>query len=170
MIQTLNTIVSIGTILLQIVGAVLLFAIIFKKEIPLFSKKYLLTGFMLTLGATIISFMYSAGFGYEPCFLCWWARIFMFPQLIIFLVALIRKDSGAYWYSGALSILGVITSGYHVILENGGKDLLDCASEAVSCTLRYVFEFGYITIPVMSLTGFVVLLLLSIHQYRSTRK
>ena len=52
-----------------------------------------------------------------------------------------------------LTIAGLLVSGYHIILENGGAELIPCSTALkVSCTVKYVNIFNYITIPVMSFT------------------
>src|SRR5690625_5914843 len=54
--------------------------------------------------ATVGSLFYSEVMGYVPCDLCWIQRIFMYPLVIIYGIAALKKD-----LSVALS--GVILSG-----------------------------------------------------------
>ena len=164
MVQAFNTIVSIGIIGFQILIVFIFVAMFHKTKIKFLQKNYIWIGFLISLGSVVVSMIYSVIIGYAPCLLCWWARIFMFPQLIIFTVALFRKDNSVFWYSGILSLGGIIVSGYHTFIERGGTDVLNCASTGVSCLSRYVFEFGYITIPVMALSGFLLLFALAMYQ------
>lgn len=164
MTETFNTIIAIGTIGFQLI-IVLLFIFLFTEiKIKFLQKYYLQIGLLLTLVSIIVSLIYSIVLGYTPCLLCWWARIFMFPQFLLFLVAVIRKDVSIFWYSGVLSLAGIIVSGYHTFIERGGTDVLNCSAGGASCLSRYVFEFGYITIPVMALSGFILLFALAIYQ------
>jgi disulfide bond formation protein DsbB len=163
----LDTLFAIGTIVLQLV-TLLLLVLLFVKEnkFSLFVKKYFLQiGFFTTLVSVLVSLTYSTVFGYAPCLLCWWARIFMFPQLILFGVAWWKKTNPT-WEIFLLSLLGVLFSGYHVYIELGGNEIISCETGGVSCLKRYVFEFGYITIPVMALTGFIFLTLLAAHNLK----
>lgn len=67
------------------------------------------------------------------------------------------------------SIIGSLVSIYHIYIENGGANNLVCSvidptvAGQSSCAIRYVYEFGYVTIPVMSLTLFIFILFLLIN-------
>ncbi len=150
------------------IAALILFVNLFvnNKSITSFVKKYFLQiGFFATLVSVLVSLAYSIGFGFAPCTLCWWARIFIFPQLIIFGVGWLElKDVKLEIL--IMSLIGILITGYHTFIDFGGSEILNCEAGGVSCLKRYVFEFGYITIPVMALTGFVFLTLVAIHQYK----
>ncbi|WP_251025129.1 MULTISPECIES: disulfide oxidoreductase [unclassified Bacillus (in: firmicutes)] len=54
---------------------------------------------------------------YEPCALCWYQRIIMYPFTIISGIAIIRKD---YWissYTMILSAIGAFISTYHYLIQ-----------------------------------------------------
>ncbi len=117
--------------------------------------------FMLTIvGASIVgSLFYSNVAGFAACLLCWIQRGLMYPQIILFGWYLYRPRRGLLDVALVMTILGLIVSGYHIILENGGAELVPCtATLAVSCTTKYVNIFGYVTIPTMSFTVFAALL------------
>lgn len=81
-----------------------------------------------------------------------------------------KKDRTLIDFSIVLSILSIITSVYHVYIENGGSSTLPCVADTaknVSCAIRYVYEFGYVTIPVMALGSSLFLLLLMINYKKS---
>lgn len=163
-LQVLNKIFSLGTILLQVVTLVLFLNIILFKNFRnkffvFFSKNTLLFGFLIGLASVIVSLFYSQIVGYPPCELCWVQRILLYPQMILFGLALFKKDWGILDYSLIFAILGSLVSSYNIYIESGGSSSLSCATTAlaqssgqVSCAIRYVYEFGYITIPVMCLT------------------
>jgi disulfide bond formation protein DsbB len=162
-----NTLFAIGLIALQIFSVVL-FVNIFLKKNSLHSfieKNFLQIGFFATLSAVVVSMIYSTGFGYAPCTLCWWARIFMFPQLVLFFVGWVKKKNIAL-ESFLLSLFGLFVSGYHTYIDFAGVSSSACGEGGVSCLQRYVFEFGYITIPVMALSGFVFLAILSFYKLK----
>ena len=50
-----------------------------------------LFSFIIATAATLGSLFYSEIAGYEPCKLCWFERIFMYPQSLVFLVALWKR-------------------------------------------------------------------------------
>ena len=94
--------------------------------------------------------------GFEACILCWYQRIIVFPLPIILLVALIKKDKNVRNYVLPLISIGGLIALYNVIVERTGSKFCDTAS-LIPCDVIYFTQFNYITIPVMSLTLFVLL-------------
>jgi disulfide bond formation protein DsbB len=120
--------------------------------------------FLVAVIATLASLFYSEIAGYPPCWLCWWQRLALFPQVILLGLALIKKENSVIDYSLTLLSGGILVALYHNYLSWGGSTLTACTASAsgVSCLARYVFEFNYITIPLMSLSAFLLLILLLI--------
>jgi len=171
-LDIVNKIFSLGIIGIQFLILLIAVNLIFfrstENKILQFFKKYtVLFGFLIGLGAVVVSLFYSEIVGFPACELCWIQRIFLYPQLIIFGVAFFVKDRSVFYSSFILAILGSITSIYHVFIERGGQSSLPCADPSttteVSCAIRYIFEFGYITIPIMALTLslFIIAILLN---------
>ena len=172
MILAIQNFIPYGVVTLQIFGVILFLALLFSRKGSLvrFAGTNAVTlGFLATLAAVSGSLFYSSVIGFEPCILCWWQRIFMYPQVILFATALWykRRDrqlaDSPLKYSLPLSIIGAGIAIYHIILPALEKYGVACVTTSgVSCTKLYVFAFGYITIPVMSLTIFAILILLAI--------
>lgn len=131
-----------------------------RKALALLGKNAVLLSFSIALASVLGSLYYSEIAGFEPCKLCWIQRIFIYPQAIILGLALRREDIRAADYCIALSAIGAIFSIYHQYLQFGGISLFSCGANAVSCSQRLTLEFGYVTIPMMMLTGFVLIILL----------
>jgi disulfide bond formation protein DsbB len=93
-----------------------------------------------------------------PCDLCWYQRIFMYPLVLIFSVAIVKKDYKIHDYVLPIAIIGTIYAFYHVLLQEGilSEDLSKCIS-GVPCTDESNVIFGPITIPLLSLNSFVVI-------------
>jgi disulfide bond formation protein DsbB len=104
------------------------------------------------------SLFYSDSAGFIPCSLCWWQRIFLYPQAFILLFAMIKKRDDVAPYSIFLSAIGGLISLYHVFLQFGGSPFVPCSAGGASCSQRYFLEFGYVTLPTMALTGFLMIL------------
>lgn len=178
-VETLNQLLSLGTIFLQIAVVALLLNLVFFRshtnQILGFFKKYtFVLGFVIALSSTMLSLFYSNVVGFPPCELCWINRIFIYPQVILFGMELYKKDKAIIDQSLALATLSALTSIFHVYVENGGASSLACATggpATVSCATLYVYEFGYITIPLMALTTavFTILLLIN-YKYMSKAK
>ncbi len=175
-VEILNKTLSLGTIFLQVVILVLIVNLVFIRhrdnKVLLFFKKYTFSfGFLVVLGTVLLSLFYSNVVGYPPCELCWIQRIFLYPQLILFGIELYKRDHSIVDFSIVFAILGSITSIYHIFIESGVASSAECINPAnggVSCAFRYVYEFGYVTMPVMalSISLFIILILLN-YKYMS---
>lgn len=125
-----------------------------------FHRNSLVLAFIVAFTSTVASLFYSEIAGFEPCYLCWLQRIFMYPQLVLLGMALVRKKSKIVGYSLALALVGGLISLYHNFIYYGGASPLPCNAlgPGATCLKRYVLEFGYITIPLMALTSFLLLI------------
>jgi len=181
-LDTLNKILAIGTILLQIVILCILIALAFFRSrnnpLLIFFKDYtFILGFLASLGSFALSLFYSNVIGFPPCELCWIQRIFLYPQLILFGMELYKRDRSIVDFSIVFATFGSIVSLYHVYVENGGTKGLACANIAttstteISCATRYIYEFGYVTMPIMALTlSLFIIVILSNYKYMSRVK
>ena len=134
------------------------------------SKNVLWLVFLTSLVAMLGSLTYSNVIGFAPCELCWIQRIFIYPQVIISFMALLKKNKDIVSYLLPLSILGGIVALYHSLTHFGlGDGLVGCTSALGDCGKLYVFEYGYITIPLMSFTIFAYLIGISIIYYRASK-
>jgi disulfide bond formation protein DsbB len=121
--------------------------------------------FVFGLFATIGSFIFSDVYFVEPCKLCWFQRAFVYPQVIIAGVALMKRDISAWLNLRIMSIIGLVIAVYQMMAQFGVSALpkLACVAEAgADCAKITMLEYGYITIPVMSATFFLVVILLSL--------
>lgn len=167
-----NMLVGLGAIGLQVFSLVTIILLIFTKEnkfLAFVKSKFIEIGFLISFSGVLISSFYSEVVGYLPCFHCWIQRIFMFPQALIFGVAWLRKDRNVLWYSLPLTILGLLDAIYLINIYYFNISSEPCDASGISCTLHYVSEFGnYISIPTISISGFVAMLtlLLVAHFYK----
>ncbi|KKU51185.1 MAG: BdbC [Parcubacteria group bacterium GW2011_GWA2_47_10b] len=154
-------VLSLGTIALEIVSIVIFLALVARKEkfLRIVRKHTLLIGFLVSFGSVVASMYYSNIVGFTPCTLCWVQRIFLYPQALIFGIALFKRDFGVADYILGLSIVGGAVALYHTYIQFGGAPLVPCSAEVISCSQRFFVEFGYITIPTMSLSAFVLIAL-----------
>ncbi len=123
-----------------------------------FSRNGLKFAFYVALVATAGSLFYSLYAGFKPCDLCWYQRIFMYPQVLLLGIAFLRDDIGIIDYVFSLSISGFIISMYHNIIYYNKAATAVC-SLGGSCTTQYFAAFNYVTIPMMSFTAFSLILL-----------
>lgn len=169
---TLNTFVGWGALALQVLAALLIIAYVKRQSQigSIVAAAAIPLGFALSLAATIMSLVYSEYFGVEPCGFCWLQRVFLYPQVVLFAVAYLARDARVYLYSLWLSALGAAVALYQHYLQMGGTGVLPCpAAGTADCAKRIIFEMGYITFPLVSLTVFAFLIVLMLYLRRAYR-
>lgn len=116
---------------------------------------------LIAFGATAGSLYFSEIANYSPCVLCWYQRIAMYPLVVVCGVAALRRDSQVFKTVLPLTILGASVSIWHIMIEQrpalGGM----CDPQA-PCALKWLNEFGFLTLPTMALIAFVAIGLLSV--------
>lgn len=165
MIEIVNLVLSSLTVFGQVLVVLIVLSLVFRKPLLLniIENNLLLFGFIVAFVATAGSLFYSEIAHFEPCKLCWFQRIAMYPQLILFGIAYLKNDIRVLPYARLLSLIGLIIAGYHYLLQRGAAPALQCSSVgySVSCSQHFVMQFGYITIPLMAFTAFGLILLFS---------
>jgi disulfide bond formation protein DsbB len=113
---------------------------------------------MISLAATLGSLYFSEVLRLPPCDLCWYQRVFMYPLVLIFTVAIIKRDPKVYNYVLPVALIGTAYAFYHVLLQEGiiNEDITKCIS-GVPCTDESNVIYGIITIPLMSLLSFLTI-------------
>ncbi len=154
--------VAIGVILSQFFTVTLVLLLASKRKFKVLnfvSKDVLWIVLDIALLGVFISLFYSDAVGFAPCILCWYQRIFMYPIVPIFALALIKKDRNILDYGLILSILGFLISVYHILIYYFNLSVLPCGATGISCVQHFVSEIGgYVSIPMMSMTGFLLLI------------
>ncbi|WP_100330492.1 disulfide oxidoreductase [Bacillus xiapuensis] len=113
--------------------------------------------------AVLGSLYFSEVMKYEPCELCWYQRIFMYPIMFILALAVIKKDQTAAKYSLMLSAIGGSISLYHYSIQK--LDFLADRAPAcgrVPCTGTYINFLNFITIPFLAFTAFAIIFFASL--------
>jgi disulfide bond formation protein DsbB len=113
--------------------------------------------FVVAAIATGGSLFFSEIAHFVPCELCWYQRICMYPLSITTLLAALYDDPRAARYLLPLPIAGAGVSVYHLLVENGVVgESLTCRISG-GCAVKWINEFGYMTIPTLALTAFALL-------------
>jgi disulfide bond formation protein DsbB len=129
---------------------------------------WLYAAWLVALFATIGSLYFSEVRMFVPCALCWWQRIFMYPLVGVLGVATFRQDTGVWRYALPLSLVGLGTSGYHYLLQKvpGLAPPASCAA-GVPCSMQYIDWFGFVTIPFLAGSAFLLISLAMLQLARS---
>jgi disulfide bond formation protein DsbB len=109
---------------------------------------------LIALVTTLGSLYYSKVMGYVPCELCWYQRIVIYPFAVILGIAAWRRDAGIRVYAVPVLAIGMVIAAYHTWIqayppENGTSF---CTAD-VPCTTRFVWEFGFVSLPFMALSA-----------------
>lgn len=126
-------------------------------------RPLLLWGALTAFASVVLSLYYSEIVGFEACFLCWWQRVFIYPQAIIFFVAWLRSEYSIWRYTLPLSIFGLFFGFAHWVLQTFHFSIIPCSAVGLSpCEKVFFIEFGYVTFPVMAITTLLILLAISL--------
>lgn len=180
MIQFIQTVatptISFLTFISNIIFVIVLVTIFFhsgsRAKFYSFVHKYVLELiFFIILSAVVGSLAYSDVIGFTPCDLCWWQRIFMYPQLVIVALAIYRKDKSIIDYLVPLSVMGAIVALYQSLVQWGFSFGVEggCLALGGECAKVYFTSYSYITIPFMSFTVFIYIIALKFVYYHKTR-
>jgi disulfide bond formation protein DsbB len=110
-------------------------------------------GWLVAAVATAGSLYYSQVAHYQPCDLCWYQRICMYPLTAVLFVAAVRRDRAIWRYVLPQACVGAVIAAYHTQLQAFPAQSTFC-SALDPCTSRYVWEFGFVSLPFMALAAF----------------
>lgn len=115
-----------------------------------------LLAWVVSLASILGSLFFSEMLKLPPCSMCWYQRIAMYPLGATLALGFIYRDPSFLRYSSPLVLMGLVAAGYHnllyyQILPHG----ISPCSGGVSCTEAQLEWFGFITIPLLSLSAFI---------------
>jgi disulfide bond formation protein DsbB len=116
--------------------------------------------FVVAAIATGGSLFFSETAHFIPCELCWFQRICMYPLSITTLLMALAGDHRAARYLLPLHVVGAGISVYHLLVENSVVEQAKACliSAPGGCATKWIDEFGYVTIPTLALTAFLLLI------------
>ncbi|MBU6329598.1 MAG: disulfide bond formation protein B [Acidobacteria bacterium] len=111
------------------------------------------------------SLYYSRIEHYIPCELCWYQRICIYPFAVILGIAAWRRDAAVRVYAIPVLAIGAVVAAYHSWIQAfPPADGTSFCTPDAPCTMRYVWEFGFVSLPFMALSAcaaMIVLLLIA---------
>jgi disulfide bond formation protein DsbB len=165
-IVALSVLGVVGQVLIAFGLLVCLLALV-GVQAPLNAIRNLLWGYELW-GAFVVasiatggSLFYSQVAGFIPCEFCWFQRVLMYPLSILTLLIAARGDNRAARYLLPFPVVGAGTSIYHILIERGViHEPPGCGLTGGGCASNWIAQegFGYLTIPTLALTGFLLLI------------
>ncbi len=115
----------------------------------------LFIAWLIAMASTLTSLFFSEIMHLEPCVLCWYQRICIFPLSMILLVGLFPLDKSVFKYALPLAMLGLGFTIYHIALFYGliPEGLKPC-TQGIPCDDDSMILFGFLPIPLLSLAAF----------------
>ncbi|WP_413381141.1 disulfide oxidoreductase [Alkalihalobacillus sp. 1P02AB] len=134
------------------------------------TENIMLLGWVTSLIAMLGSLYFSQIKQFVPCTLCWYQRIMMYPIVLILLIGIIRKDKNSAIYSLVFAGIGLCMSVYHYSLQKVSflQDVAPSCGQ-VPCTGQYINWFGFVTIPFLAGTAFIIIIICNVIVLRSRK-
>jgi len=99
--------------------------------------------------------------GYVPCTLCWYQRIAMYPLVVVVGIAAARREREVWRTVLPITAIGSVISVWHILIERNPQWAGPCEAGA-PCSLMWVEELGFLTLPTMALIAFIAVTVLTL--------
>ncbi len=120
---------------------------------------------------TLGSLYYSVLKNLEPCHLCWYQRIFLFPLALLLGIATYEGNKQVVRYCIPLAIFGFLFAGYQIgIQEIPGWSEIDMCGAGPSCSEKVNIGLGAITLPMLSALNFLILICMMFYVWQQSKK
>ena len=113
------------------------------------------------LFGTVMSLFFSEVLLFQPCALCWYQRICLFPLAFQLGYATYRSDRSMIRYAIPLVIIGSLFASYQIAEQLiPGFSPIDLCGAGPRCDQDPLMLFGFFSIAMLSLGGFLTIGLL----------
>jgi len=123
---------------------------------------------IVALVTTLGSLYYSEIAHFTPCKLCWIQRIAMYPLTLTLLVAALRNDRRVAFYVVPVAVVGAAFSIYQTQLQAFPNQGSSVCTTFEPCTTRFVWQFGFVSLPFMALSAFAFIITMTTILVRRT--
>lgn len=160
--MSLNLLISLGVIILGILSLIYLVLVLTKNDLVSKINKYSHIYLRVILvGAVLGSLTYQYVLGYEPCPLCWYQRVAIFALAIISFTGNIKTSALIRKQTIIFSSIGLVVAIYHNIIDRFPQ-IGEICGTGTSCLMRYVNEFGFVTIQFMSAITLLSIIIIAV--------
>lgn len=120
---------------------------------------YLVFAWLIALTGTLMSLFYTAIVAKEPCYLCWYQRVALFPLAVQLGISAYRGDRSFALYTYPLCFFGFATAIYQALLAVWPEMHSSCGINGGDCVSKmpHIFEIPF---PWISALGFLLIALL----------
>ena len=118
----------------------------------------LYAAWLVAIVAMAGSLYFSEIRAFVPCTFCWYQRILMYPLVILLGIASYRGDKNIIPYALPFTLIGGGVALYHYMEQKiPGFGAPELCRAGVPCNVEYINWLGFITIPFLALTAFVLI-------------
>ncbi|MCY1051660.1 disulfide oxidoreductase [Mammaliicoccus sciuri] len=123
----------------------------------------LFISWVIALVAMLGSLYFSEIRQFVPCTMCWYQRICMYPLVLRLGIGSFQNDFNVKKIALPLSSIGLLISTWHYLEQKvpGFAEIKPC-TQGVPCSSEYINVFGFITIPFLAGTAFLLISLILI--------
>ncbi|MBI3508778.1 MAG: disulfide bond formation protein B [Chlamydiia bacterium] len=125
------------------------------------NKYRIFIAWILAILGTTLSVYFRTFLHIEPCPLCWYQRMALFPLVLLLGMGIYRGDKNIAIYGLPFAVIGCLIAVYQVLgsyypflLHRG------LCGENHPCTNGVFYLFGFLTFPMVSAIGFALIALL----------
>jgi disulfide bond formation protein DsbB len=162
--ETMRTFFALAALLANVITAAIIIAAIVGRarrtnpfEVLSGATLWLAAG--VAVAATLGSLYLSEIAHLIPCRLCWFQRIAMYPLAVILPLAAFRRDAKARLYVAVIAAIGALVAIYHRLMQSfPSLDTGSCSAVGPSCSSPLIKMYGFVTIPYMALSAFLLIL------------
>lgn len=126
---------------------------------------------LIAAASTLGALFFGEVMKLPPCSLCWYQRIFMFPLALVLPFGLLPFDRKVVRSVLPLAGIGLVLALVHVLIVAGvvPERVVPCR-QGVPCSETVIEWFGFVTIPLLSLSAFATItVLLTVASFRSSK-
>ena len=120
------------------------------------SLVWLYAAWVIALLGMVGSLFFSEVMQFPPCVLCWYQRIALYPLVFVVGAGILLEDIRVKYYALPLCLAGLAVAVYHNLVYYGViPETMTPCTQGVSCSAAQLELLGFITIPLLSLVGFI---------------
>lgn len=116
---------------------------------------------LIALFATISTLFASEILNWPVCPLCWYQRICIYPLTILLGIAAYKNEKVIIPYALPFPVIGFLFAVYQYLEQMiPGFSPIDFCKQGVACSAIHLKLLGFITVPLLSAVGCVVMFVL----------
>ena len=117
---------------------------------------------VISAAAVFGSLFFSEVMKFPPCNLCWYQRILLYPVALIVLTGIYLDSRDTSRFVAPFAWIGFAIAIYHNLVYYKIIEIIVPCTESAPCTAQQLNYLGFITIPLLSASAFLILLVVNL--------